>query len=266
MCRFALYLGRPRTLAATLYEPPRSLSALASDPREMVRASVNVDGTGVAWWPEAGRPPLRYASARPPWSDPNLPGLAPRLTAGAHLAAVRSATPGIPFGVPAVAPFVHDGIAFAHNGWITDFRGPVGRRLLADLSDEAFTVATEMGSDSRALLGAVVTARDGAADLVGAVTAALEGVAGTIRDAGAQAALNVAVCDGDQGVVTRASVDEEHNSLYVLEDAGRFEDAAVVASEPLDPSPSWREVPPDSLVHVAGDGLRVRSLDLSSPT
>lgn len=262
MCRFALYLGPRRPLAVTLFDPPRSLTALAKQPRELVRGTVNVDGTGVAWWPEAGEPPLRYATPRPPWSDPNLPGLAPRLTAPVHLAAVRSATPGIPFGAPAVAPFVAEGLAFAHNGWIDGFRGTVGRRLLERLPDDAFRVATEIGSDSRAVFGAVLARRDGAGGLREATAAALRGVAEVVAAAGSRAALNVAVCDGTEGVVTRASVHDEHNSLYVLEDAGAFEGARVVSSEPLDPALDWTPVPPDRLVHVTREGVEVLELTL----
>lgn len=263
MCRFALYVGPRRPLAITLFDPPRSLAVLARDPRELVRGTVNVDGTGVAWWPEAGEPPLRYATPQPPWSDPNLAGLAARLNAPVHLAAVRSATPGIPFGAPAVAPFVEGGLAFAHNGWIDGFRGAVGRRLLERLPDDAFRVATEISSDSRAVFGAVLAHRGVADGLREATVTALREVAGVVAAAGSRAALNVAVCDGTEAVVTRTSVDDEHNSLYVLEDAGAFQGARVVSSEALDPSLDWTPVPPGCLVHVTREGLEVLELTLT---
>ena len=36
----------------------------------------------------------------------------------------------------------------------------------------------------------------------------------------------------------------------------------LVASEPMDDGPGWREVGPDSLVRVADRGVRVEPLDL----
>jgi len=94
MCRFAAYHGPPRPLAEMLYEAPHSLERQAYVPREMVEGHVNVDGTGVVWWPHGDDEPLRYVTVLPPWSDPNLPTLAPRLQGRTILGSVRSATPG----------------------------------------------------------------------------------------------------------------------------------------------------------------------------
>ncbi|HEX9888931.1 MAG TPA: hypothetical protein VGA69_05605, partial [Nitriliruptorales bacterium] len=127
MCRLAAYVGPPAPLSTLLYDPPRSLQVLSYQPRELLYGSVNVDGTGIAWWDEIDQPPLRYVTASPPWSDPNLASLAPRLTGRVQLAAVRGATPDIPFGPANVAPFAHDGVAFVHNGWVGEFRRGTGR-------------------------------------------------------------------------------------------------------------------------------------------
>ncbi|MDP8970062.1 MAG: hypothetical protein M3N52_06135, partial [Actinomycetota bacterium] len=118
----AAYLGPPRPLSTLLYEPPRALQVQAYDPKEQLFGGVNVDGTGVAWWVDDEPAPLLYRSDRPPWSDPNLPDLSRRLRARVQLAAVRSASPGIPYGTNYVAPFVHGTLACAHNGWLGEFR------------------------------------------------------------------------------------------------------------------------------------------------
>ena len=67
MCRLAAHVGRPVALSTLLYDPPRSLEVLAHSPRELTHGVVNVDGTGVAWWPDRDEPPLRYVTERTPW-------------------------------------------------------------------------------------------------------------------------------------------------------------------------------------------------------
>jgi predicted glutamine amidotransferase len=49
--------------------------------------------------------------------------------------------------------------------------------------------------------------------------------------------------------------------LYVLEDAGTFPEAVVVASERLDGNAAWREVPDRHLISVRrGSGARLSPL------
>lgn len=260
MCRLALYDGPPAPLAATLYDPPRSLQVLAYQPRELLHGTVNVDGTGVAWWPEGGRaePPLRYVTPSPPWSDPNLPDLARRLTAVTSLAAVRGATPGIPYGAGAVAPFVRGRLAFAHNGWIGGFRGALGRELVAELADDRFADLT-VASDSLALFLTITQAADTGSDLGTALRTSLGRVAKIVLAADQQATLNVALSDGTTSFVTRTSVGERCNSLYVHQ----APDAVVVASEPLDEG-DWQPVPEHHLVRVTAGTAALEPLDLTA--
>ena len=68
MCRLAGYVGAPTTLASLLYDPRHALERQAYLPREMVSGTVNVDGTGIAWWSGEEAEPMRYVSERPPWS------------------------------------------------------------------------------------------------------------------------------------------------------------------------------------------------------
>ena len=138
------------SLSTLIYDAPHGLERHAYHPRAMVSGTVNVDGTGIAWWPVPVEEPLVYVTELTPWSDPNLPRLAPRLTAGMQLAAVRSATPGMPAGPAAALPFVSGQVAFAHNGRLEGFERGIGRRLLERLPDELFAAATVM-TDSVAL-------------------------------------------------------------------------------------------------------------------
>jgi gamma-glutamyl hercynylcysteine S-oxide hydrolase len=257
MCRLAAYVGPPAPLSTLLYDPPRSLSEQAVSPREQRSGRVNVDGTGVAWWNGTDDPrPLRYRTDRPPWADPNLPGLAPRLLGTVQLAAIRSATPGIPHGAVFVHPFVHKAVAGTHNGWIRAFREHVARPLLARLPEHLFASFDGM-SDSLALFLLCIAEleRNPKAGLVGAVRAALAAAAAECRRAGATAILNLALADTQGVAVARTGYKEPGSSLYVLRSGARWPSANLLASEPLDDDPGWTPVPDCHIAALTGDGI-----------
>ncbi|MFQ5555358.1 MAG: ergothioneine biosynthesis protein EgtC [Acidimicrobiia bacterium] len=250
----AAYLGPEILLSHVLYDAPHSLQHQAHAPRELIWGTVNVDGTGVAWWDGEDAAPLRYVTAEPPWKDANLPHLAPRLRSGAILAAVRSATPGIPFGAGNVAPFVSGRLAAVHNGFISGFRGPVGRAMIAGLPDDLYENLDTV-NDSKALFLTVV--KHYAGDLVGAVRRAVLEVAELAHGEGRGAALNLMVGDGTRVVATRYSVGLEVNSLYT---ASRG-DAQLLASEPFDDEADWKPVEPAHLIDMTRHGLTVVPLE-----
>jgi glutamine amidotransferase len=264
MCRVAAVVGAPAPLSLLLYDAPHSLERQAYAPREMLAGTVNVDGTGVAWWPEGdvSDEPVRYVTERPPWSDPNLPLLAHRFRARAALAAVRSATPGMPFGPGAVAPFVHGPLAGAHNGWLGRFREGTGRALGERLPPDLYA-ALDAVNDSLFVFLTVVKHHRARpeAGLAAAVAATVREVVDVCAAHEAEAALNVVVTDGARVVATRASHRVEGtNPLSVCQGGARWPGATVVASEPLDDDPAWEAVPPDHLVDAGADGLTVRAL------
>lgn len=262
MCRFAAVLAdegaAPLPLSSLLYEPPYSLERQAKAPREQRAHALNVDGTGVAWWADDAPAALRYASDSPPWSDHNLPGLAPRLRSRAQIAAVRWATPGIPYGPDLTAPFTRGRYALAHNGWIGGFRTATSRTLLDRLPDHLYAAAT-VASDSLVLFLTVLAAleREPGAGLAAAVRAAVEEVVGVCRDAGVAARLNILAGDGERIVAFRTSLDESCNSMYLLEHGQRWPRARLVASEPLDDDPGWHPVAEHGLVEVTAEGVRL---------
>jgi glutamine amidotransferase len=250
MCRLAGYAGPPAPLSVLLADPPHSLYVQAYRPRLQHDGAVNVDGTGAAWWPEGESDPIRYATELPPWSDPNLLHLAERLRGTVQLAAVRSATPGMPFGAATVAPFVHGKLAGAHNGRVGGFRGPVGRRLLDALPDDLFATAGTV-TDSVALFLTFVhhhRARPGLG-LARALAATVQDAAKLAADAGEQATLTMLVADGSRIVGVRASVGTPSHALFVRDGDPARPGAALVASEPLDGT-AWREVPDHHLVEL----------------
>lgn len=254
MCRLAAHAGPPVPLSSLLYDPPRSLEVLAYDPREQLSGHVNVDGTAVTWFEPDDPVPLQYRTAATPWGDPNLPALSRRLRSHLWLAAVRSATPGIPLGTAFAHPFVAGNLAGTHNGWISDFRTRVARPLMAQLSDEAFAWLPGM-SDAAVLFALAWDAHRAGADACTAARTAVDRTAAVCRSVGASATLTLVLADAEGIAAVNAAEGRQANSLYLspLQSAASptgatptgGEGGALLASEPLDPALTWLPVPPD---------------------
>jgi gamma-glutamyl hercynylcysteine S-oxide hydrolase len=261
MCRLAAYVGPAIPIAAMLYEAPWSLELQSYRPRHQLSGYVNADGTGVAWWDGESAQPLRYVTERPPWSDANLPGLSRRLRGVVQLAALRSATPGVPFGPSAVAPFVHSGVAAAHNGYLRAFREKTGRVLLSRLPDGLFA-AMDAVSDSQVLFLTALRhlERDPGAGLAGALRGAVLEAGEVCAKAGVPASLNLVLADSTKVVAARAAQGTASNSLYTLRGGARWPGACLLASEPLDEDPLWMPVPDGHLVEITAVGVRCAPL------
>jgi glutamine amidotransferase len=229
VCRHLGWLGRPRTLAELVLEPPSSLLVQSYAPRRQRYGTVNADGWGVGFHTPGRARPVRWRSARPLWADPSFASVAPVLSSGCVVAAVRSASVGMPLEESAVAPFT-DG------RWLLSHNGRVDRAVLPPVRDAESTV------DS-ALLAALVFDRglDALADTVREVAAA---------DPGAR--LNLLAADG-----TRLLATTWGDTLSALVTA----DGTALASEPWDDDDArWADVPDRSLVEVTPDGLTTTSL------
>lgn len=144
--------------------------------------------------------------------------MAPALRSGCIVAAVRSASVGMPIEATAAAPFTDGRWLLSHNGLVD--------RAALPLSPRA-----ESTNDS-ALLAALIFDRglDTLGDTVVEVAAA---------DPGAR--LNVLAGDGSRLLATTWG-----DTLSVL----RRPDGVVLASEPYDDDPGWREIPDRHLVRV----------------
>src|SRR5436309_5727025 len=170
MCRMAGYVGPALRVGEIVSAPPHSLLVQSYKPREMQSGTVNADGYGAALWLDDGKPePALYRTAAPIWADPNQGWMNERLLVRSLIAAVRSATPGIGFELANVQPFARGRLAFAHNGFITDFRRGAQRALREGLGVEAYE-AIEGSSDSEHIFALVI---DRSATLQEAVRAAL---------------------------------------------------------------------------------------------
>lgn len=234
MCRHLAYLGPARTLYELVVAPPHSLLRQSYAPADMRGGgTINADGFGIGWYTEGRAQPSRYRRACPMWADETLPDLTRDLRSGAVLAAVRSATVGMPVVETAAAPFRTGRWLFSHNGVLPGWPGSV--EALAETLPVRDLTTLDAPTDS-ALLWALLRARlDTGEDPVKAVG---QLVLDAVRlDPAAR--MNLLLTDGRQLVATAW-----YHALSVI--AG--EDFVAIASEPCDDDPRWRAVPDRHLV------------------
>ncbi len=229
MCRHLAWLGTRRSLASLIVTPEFGLVRQSYAPRRQQHGRLNADGWGVGWWTPGLAEPARWRSDRPLWSDASFASVAPHVSSTAVLAAVRSATVGMPADETAAAPFARDGWLLSHNG----------RLDRSVLPDHAWRTA-ESVCDS-AVFAAWLLEDPG--DLAGRVREVAR------RDPGAR--LNVLASDGARLLATTWG-----DTLSVLVTP----DGVAVASEPYDDDLAWRDIPDRCLLTVTPDGVAVTDL------
>ena len=218
MCRHLAWLGAPVTLASLMLEPPSGLLVQSYAPRRQKHGLMNADGWGAGFFDNAQ--PRRWRSAAPLWGDASFASVAPALSSSCVVAAVRSASVGMPIEPSASAPFTDGTWLLSHNGVVD--------RAVLPLSAHA-----ESTNDS-ALLAALIF--DRGMDALG------DTITGVAADA-PNARLNILAANGSRLVATTWG-----DTLSVL----RRADGVVLASEPYDDDPSWQEIPDRHLVTVDG--------------
>lgn len=226
MCRHLGWLGEPVSVASLILEPPNGLLVQSYSPRRQKHGLMNADGWGVGFFD--GRTPRRWRSATPMWGDASLASVAPALRGGCVVAAVRSASVGMPIEATAAAPFTDGHWLLSHNGLVD--------RAVLPLSARA-----ESTNDS-ALLAALIFDRG------------LDSLGPTIVEVAAadpNARLNILAGNG-----TRLLATTWGDTLSVL----RRADGVVLASEPYDDDPAWEEIPDRHLVEVSPSGVHLLEL------
>ncbi len=218
MCRHLGWLGAPVTVASLVMEPANGLMVQSYSPRRQKHGLMNADGWGVGFFDNGT--PRRWRSAAPLWGDASFASVAPALRSGCIVAAVRSASVGMPIEPTAAAPFTDGRWLLSHNGLVD--------RTVLPLSAKA-----ESTCDS-ALLAALIFDRG------------LDALGDTIVEVAAadpNARLNILAANGSRLVATTWG-----DTLSVL----RRTDGIVLASEPYDDSPDWQEIPDRHLVWIVG--------------
>ena len=230
MCRHLGWLGDPVSVASLVLDPPYALLVQSYSPRLQKHGLMNADGWGIGFFDD--RTPRRWRSAAPLWGDASFASVAPALRSGCVVAAVRSASVGMPIEPSASAPF-------SDGQWLLSHNGVVDRSVLP------LSSAAESTVDS-ALLAALIFERG------------LDALGDTVASVGAadpNARLNVLAANGSRLLATTWG-----DTLSIL----RREDGVVLASEPYDDDPRWQDVPDRHLVEVEGGRVEISSLKGSS--
>ncbi|MFF9868932.1 ergothioneine biosynthesis protein EgtC [Streptomyces sp. NPDC013953] len=237
MCRHIAYVGPAIPLGDVLVKPPHGLYRQSWEPRRQRFGTVNADGFGVGWYAEGGADPVpaRYRRAGPIWADLSFADLARVVRTRALLAAVRDATLSGADAEAAAAPYAAGPWLFSHNGAVRGWPGslaPLARQLPGDE-----LLSLEARNDS-ALVWALVLHRLREGD---EPDRALADTVYDVAGAAPGSRLNLLLCDGDTVAATAWG-----DTLWYL--AGKPGGRTVVASEPYDDDPHWREVPDRTLL------------------
>ena len=244
MCRHLAYVGDEATLASVVIEPEHSLYRQAWAPRLQRYGTVNADGFGVGWYADDDDLPARYRRAVPMWADSSFADVARVTRTRCLLAAVRSATPGMTADESASAPFSSGRWLFSHNGAVADW--PASLAALAATLPPERLLALESTVDS-ALLWALVVARldagrDPAEALAAVALAASKAAPGRY---------NFLLTNGERIWATTCG-----DTLFWR----TGEHGTVVASEPYDERPEWREAPDRTVLVASRNGVDVEPL------
>jgi len=226
MCRHLGWLGDPVSVASLILEPANGLLVQSYSPRRQKHGLLNADGWGVGFFD--GATPRRWRSAAPLWGDSSLASVAPALRSGCVVAAVRSATVGMPIEPSASAPFTDGEWLLSHNGVVDRAVLPVSR-------------TAESTVDSAVLAAHVFAGgMDHLADIVR-----------NVGEVDPSARLNILAANGSRMVATVWG-----DTLSVL----RRPDGVVLASEPYDDHPDWQDIPDRHLVEVTAAGVAMTPL------
>ncbi|MCX6470443.1 MAG: ergothioneine biosynthesis protein EgtC [Corynebacteriales bacterium] len=258
MCRHLGYLGPAAAVGDVLHHGGHSLIVQSWAPNDMRCGAVaNADGFGAAWWPESGSvgdpsepvAATSYRSAAPIWTDRTVDDVLTHTRSTAVLAAVRSATVGMPVVATASAPFVDGRWAFSHNGvvagWPHSLAGLAAEVPVEDL------LRLPAATDSAGLWMVVrhlLRDHDPVEVLRRVVT--------VLDESGPGSRLNLLLGDGTTLWGTAV-----HHSLST----SVTDDDVWVASEPLDSDPhdgdrTWEPVPDRSLIVATAGSVTTHPL------
>jgi gamma-glutamyl hercynylcysteine S-oxide hydrolase len=231
MCRHLGWLGTDVSVSSLVLDPPFGLRVQSYSPRRQKHGLMNADGWGVGFFDRSSQAdvPRRWRSPAPLWGDTSFDSVAPALRSRCVVAAVRSATVGMPIEASATAPFTDGHWLLSHNGVVD--------RTVLPLTSRAESVC-----DS-AMLAATIFALG--PDVLGETIA-------QIGSLDPDARLNVLAANGSRMLATAWG-----DTLSIL----RRDDGVVLASEPYDDDSEWEDVPDHHLVEVTATGVTMTPLD-----
>lgn len=251
MCRLLGYLGSSTQLDRILYKPEHSLISQSYQPREMTSGLLNADGFGVGWYhAQKEANPYTYRNILPIWSDINLPHLSRYVESSCVLAYVRSATPPLAVDLTNCQPFADENLLFIHNGFIHNFRQTLYRPIRNGLDDYTYQLITGT-TDSEHIFALIVSELRKSSDrnLANALTSVLIQLTQLAKIHHIYFSANIIISNGKELVASRYSNRAPTPTLYYLNDDPLFQNAAIVASEPLFEG-NWKSCPEHSILKV----------------
>ncbi|SDR97000.1 ergothioneine biosynthesis protein EgtC [Microlunatus soli] len=228
MCRHLAWLGAPRTLSSLITEPEYGLLRQSYAPRQQRHGLLNADGWGVGFLDDTGTV-RRWRSPRPLWNDASFASIAPVLSSGCVLAAVRSATVGMPPDETAAAPFTDGRWLFSHNG-----------RVALDAVPTS-SAAESIGDSAQLAAHIFDTGVEHLAETLAKVAAA-----------DPDARLTVLLTDGSRIL----GVAWDNELCY-----RQLPDGVVVASEPYDDERGWVSLADHHMIEVSDAGIMITDLE-----
>jgi predicted glutamine amidotransferase len=213
MCRWLAYTGNALQPSAVILDAQHSLVARSLN-SPLGKETVNGDGFGFGWYPEASSPgtaPAFFHSIEPAWNDQNLRELTRHIRSPLFFSHVRAAA-----GPPIQQnchPFRHENWLFMHNGYLAGFSEV--KRELTFAVDPSLYPEILGTTDSEVLFHLALTygLQD---DPIAAMGAAIRTVESVGRDHGVTFPMQgtVAVTDGGTVWAFRYSTQGRTRSLF----------------------------------------------------
>ena len=257
MCRLLGYLGPSIQLDRILIKPEHSLIIQSYKPQEMTSGLLNADGFGIGWYDSKPNTlPYVYRNILPIWNDANLPPLARYIKTGCFLGYVRSATSNLSVDMINCQPFSYQKISFIHNGFIDDFRSTLYRPIRNQLSDYAYQ-RIEGTTDSEHIFALIVNEldNDSSLSLKQALNNTIVNLATMAESNNIELSANIVLSDGKELAACRYANRKQSPSLYYIKDDSQYDNAVIVASEPLFKG-DWVSFPEESIIGV-GENLEI---------
>jgi glutamine amidotransferase len=264
MCRIAAYFGRPVQLSRLLDVCPHGLREQSLHARQMMKTHVAGDGWGVGWFlPEADPTPGLLKSEMPLWSCQNAKTAPRAILSGSMVGHVRLASGSIETCYLNTPLYVMDDHLWTLNGELTPWPGPLSMALRRRLDPDH--EADLRGATDAEMLGALWRThfrRTGGEDAAAALRSMLREARDLVRAHDGTLRTNIILASAEEVLAVRFTEGMEPNTLYTHAHAEHWRGGALVASEPLDDSPGWREVKTDALVRLDGRGVHLEPLAL----
>ncbi len=259
MCRHLIYTGDIVNISNIIFSKKHSLIQQSFNSKELIDAKVNADGFGICWVLRDGKPKF-YKNIMPIWSDIFLKNITDSISSDMIIGNVRSATPGIGYGIQNVHPFIIDDLMFSHNGYIKNFNAEVAYKLKKDLALK-YSNFLKGNTDSELIFALIAQNYYIGLTLEESILKVFR----KIKKICPEALLNIIVArkfNGKKEVYSsKYSIGKDAPSLYLSNSLNEIKSYAIIASEPLDKDGKWEKIKEQTLVAIVDKKINFINID-----